>query len=33
MSNQIVETDLSRLRGLPEEAGYLSLMIIQEDWR
>jgi precorrin-2/cobalt-factor-2 C20-methyltransferase len=31
MSNQLVETDLARLRGLPEQAGYLSLMIIQED--
>ncbi len=29
MSNQLVETDPVRLRGLPEEAGYLSLMIIQ----
>jgi precorrin-2 C(20)-methyltransferase len=29
MSNQLVETDLVRLRGLPKEAGYLSLMIIQ----
>jgi precorrin-2/cobalt-factor-2 C20-methyltransferase len=29
MSNQLVETDLTRLRGLPEQTGYLSLMIIQ----
>jgi precorrin-2/cobalt-factor-2 C20-methyltransferase len=29
MFNQRVETDLARLRGLPDEAGYLSLLIIQ----
>ena len=29
MPQQYVETDLRRLRGLPEEAGYLSLLIIQ----
>ncbi len=30
MSDQRVETDLARLRGLPEEAGYLSLIIVRE---
>lgn len=29
MANQQVETNLKRLRGLPEEAGYLSLMLIE----
>jgi len=33
MSNQLVETDPARLRGLPEQAGYLSLMIIQAPQR
>ena len=29
MANQRVETDLRSLRGLPEEAGYLSLLLIE----
>jgi precorrin-2/cobalt-factor-2 C20-methyltransferase len=29
MSNQRVETDLGRLRGEPDEAGYLSLLIVE----
>jgi precorrin-2 methylase len=29
MSNQRVETDLRRLRGLPATAGYLSILIVQ----
>jgi precorrin-2/cobalt-factor-2 C20-methyltransferase len=30
MAQQRVETDVRRLRGLPEEAGYLSIMIVGE---
>jgi hypothetical protein len=29
MAKQQVELDLRRLRGLPEQTGYLSLMIVQ----
>jgi precorrin-2/cobalt-factor-2 C20-methyltransferase len=31
MPQQRVETDVKRLRGLPEQAGYLSIMIVQAD--
>ena len=31
MAQQRVETDLRRLRGMPEETGYLSLLLIQTD--
>jgi precorrin-2/cobalt-factor-2 C20-methyltransferase len=33
MAKQQVETDLRRLRGLPEEAGYLSLVIVHAEAR